>query len=65
MGVRDMSCTASLVKTGKVVQELEYGTTRYVGSMVRIVARNFLARKDKLTIDFYGHLKLNPVVPWE
>jgi hypothetical protein len=60
-----MSCTASFVKTGKVVHELEYGDIRYVGSMVRIVVPNFLARKDKLTIDFYGHLKLNPGVPWE
>jgi hypothetical protein len=60
-----MSFTASLVKTGKVVQESENGTTRYVGIMVRIVVHNFLARKDKLTIDFYGHLKSNPGVPWE
>jgi hypothetical protein len=53
------------VNTGNVVQELEYGTTRYLGSMVSIVAHNFLTRKARLTIDFYAHLKLNPGVPWE
>jgi hypothetical protein len=55
----------SLVKTGKEVKESEYRTTRYVGSMVSIVAHNFLARKDRLTLDFYAHLKLYPGLPLE
>jgi len=65
LGVSDMSCTARLVKTGKVVQELEYGTTTYVGSMVSLLAHDFLARKDRLTMDFYARLKLYPGLPWE
>ena len=65
MGVSDTSCTARLVKTRKVVRELEYGTTRNVGSIVSILTHNFLARKDKIITDFYAHMKLYPGFPWE
>jgi hypothetical protein len=61
-----MSWAASLVNVGRVVEDLEYGAPRHVGRIVRILAYNFLARKDsRLTIDFYAHLKLNPDVQWE
>jgi hypothetical protein len=47
------------VKTGRVVQDFDYGAPKHVGRMVSILAYNFLARKARrLTIDFYAHLKV-------